>query len=650
MGVGVSKRLSVAYSVVLAGALALLAGPAAALGLGQIQVKSHPGQPLLAEIPIISGDPAELQGLQVRLAPPETFERVGLQPPSGDVSALRFEPALDAQGRPVIRVTSVAPLQQSLLTFLVEVNSNGIRLVREVSALLDAPRTVAAPAQPPIQAPVVAPSNTVVRPAEVPVATVPPPAAAPMPTPTPVRTPAPQATAPVIPAPAPAPVTAIPLPPPAPSPVATAAPPATRVAAPAAELEPVRAGQTLSQIARQLEPASGYTLDQTMLALLRSNPEAFIGDDINRLKQGAVLRVPQASELSHYSASQAAAVVREQLANWRQARRPTPQPATVATAATAPVPQASTSKPTSTKTPRVAAARLEIVPPSASSGRRAGTRSGIEAGGEGDMLRQQLQETKESLAARNAEVQELKTRVAELEKLQQQQQQLLTMKDSELAAAQQTLAKSNAQATQTAPSATTTQAQQPVPAPEPAARTTPVWLWAGLALVVAALLAWWLARRRRPAAAAPVIRGFDTAALAASIPSAQEDDHFVDGGLVDGELAGADEETADAEEEFAAEMQDETDLGDPVDSELASVATGWNPATAVAPTWHAGAGLAHHAAPMAADAANASQQLELARAYLDLGDDNAARELLREVLDGRDPAARAEAARLLRDL
>ena len=42
------------------------------------------------------------------------------------------------------------------------------------------------------------------------------------------------------------------------------------------------------------------------------------------------------------------------------------------------------------------------------------------------MLRQQLQETKETLAARDAEVNELKTRVAELEKLQQQQQQLIT--------------------------------------------------------------------------------------------------------------------------------------------------------------------------------------------------------------------------------
>src|SRR6478735_257727 len=125
MGVGVN-RWPMARSSTLAAAmslaLAFAAGPAAALGLGQIQVKSQPGQPLLAEIPIISSDPAELQGLEVRLAPPETFERVGLQPPTDDVSALHFEPALDARGNPVIRVTSAVPLHQPLLTFLVEVN------------------------------------------------------------------------------------------------------------------------------------------------------------------------------------------------------------------------------------------------------------------------------------------------------------------------------------------------------------------------------------------------------------------------------------------------------------------------------------------------------------------------------------------------
>ncbi|NUS38368.1 MAG: hypothetical protein HOQ02_05025, partial [Lysobacter sp.] len=149
----------------LAIVLAVAAGPASALGLGQIQVKSHPGQPLLAEIPIVSSDPSELQGLQVQLASPETFQRIGLEPPQGDVSQLHFEPAIDAQGRPVIRITSPAPVQQPLLTFLLEVDWSGGRLVREYSALVDTPRTVAAPGQPPIEAPTVATPNTIAAPA-----------------------------------------------------------------------------------------------------------------------------------------------------------------------------------------------------------------------------------------------------------------------------------------------------------------------------------------------------------------------------------------------------------------------------------------------------------------------------------------------------
>jgi len=621
MGVGVSNRLPIASSIVLATILALLAGPAAALGLGQIQVKSQPGQPLLAEIPIISSDPAELQGLEVRLAPPETFERVGLQPPTDDVSALHFEPALDARGNPVIRVTSAVPLHQPLLTFLVEVNSNGIRLVREVSALLDAPRTVAAPMQPPIQAPAVAPSNTIVRPVQAPVATAPPPEPVP---------------APVVPAPKPTPVTAIPPSPAAiPAPVAVATP--APAVAPSAEYGPVRQGQTLSQIAGQLDIAPGYSLDQTMLALLRTNPDAFIGDDINRLKKGAVLRVPHADELSRYSASQAAAVVREQVANWREARRPTPQPAAVASPPSTPAAvQASTTPSSNTPSsnnnkpaPRVTDARLEIVPPSASNGRRAGTRSGIDAGGEGDMLRQQLQETKETLAARDAEVQELKTRVADLEKLQQQQQQLLTMKNSELAAAQQNLAKTNQAAA--APAA---QAHQPVPAsPEPAGRA-PIWLWGGIALIAMALLGWWLSSRRRSAPPAP--RLFDTAALAASVPTTEVD--VADDGVADDGVYAV----------HAVEGDEDAMTPEPAGTPVSAVSAAWGGISTAEPTWHAGPAVT--TAPVAVEAINASQQLELARAYLDMGDDSAARELLRDVLDGRDPAARAEAARLLRDL
>jgi len=413
------------------------------------------------------------------------------------------------------------------------------------------------------------------------------------------------------------------MPPPPPVAVEAPAPETARTT----EYGPVRQGQTLSRIAGQLDTAPGYTLDQTMLALLRTNPDAFIGGDINRLKQGAVLRVPQAEALSNYSATQAAAVVREQIANWRAMRRPTPQPAAVANASPASTTQASNARgPGVDKpAPRVAGARLEIVPPSASNGRRAGTRSGIDAGGEGDMLRQQLQETKETLAARDAEVQELKTRVADLEKLQQQQQQLLTMKDSELAAAQQTLAKSNQVAV-----APVAQAQAPAPTSPGAANPAPIWLWGGLALVVVAVLGWWLSSRRR--GVPKPTRLFDTAAMAASVPATV---------AIDG-VAEADE--GEYIEQAAAPAPE------PASAPVSAVSAAWGEGqSAREPTWHAHAPVGVEPAK-AAEAIDAGQQLELARAYLDMGDDNAARELLRDVLNGRDPAARAEAARLLRDL
>ncbi len=616
MGVGVTSRLPIALSSVLAIALAVVAGPAVALGLGQLQVKSQRSQPLVAEIPIISSDPAELQGLQVRLASPETFTRVGLDPPQGTISTLQFTPALDAAGRPVIRVTSPTPVPESLLTFLIEVDWGDGRLVREYSALLDAPRTVSAPLQAPIQAPVAAPPNTIVRPVEAP-----PVAAEPLPEPPPVAT-----------APAPPPPGAIPLPPPAvpsppvppppsPAPEIVAAPALTAPPAPEAsnELGPVKRGQTLGGIAAGLDAAQQYSLAQTMLALLRANPDAFIGDNINRLKEGAVLRVPPSDEIAHYSATEAAAVVREQIAQWRDARRPPPQPATVATTASGR--SASRGNDAAAGRAPSTGARLEIVPPS--NGRRTGgrspaTQSGIETGGEGEMLRQQLQETRETLAARDAEVNELKSRVAELEKLQQQQQQLITMKDSEQAAAQQTLATANRQPP--AP-ATTAQVQQPATPPQPQANANSwIWLVGGIVLVLAALVGWLLTRRRQRAAVP--VRGFDTAAMAASIP--------------------ATESVADVPGDQSVDVAGSADLP----------AADWTSAPAAVgavPTWHdAGATAEASVAPTLAN--DAGQKLELAQAYLDMGDDAAARTLLREVLDGRDPAARETAARMLRDL
>ena len=133
--------------------LALASSSALALGLGDIRVLSKPGQPLLAEIPVVSADPSELENLRVALASPVTFERVGLQRPTGLVSELQFELARNAQGRAVVRVTSQAPVETPSLSFLIEADWGQGRLVREYSALVDAPSSALAVAEPEIVAP-----------------------------------------------------------------------------------------------------------------------------------------------------------------------------------------------------------------------------------------------------------------------------------------------------------------------------------------------------------------------------------------------------------------------------------------------------------------------------------------------------------------
>ena len=523
-GVGVIRTLRTAA---IATALLLAAGNAWALGLGQIEVKSRRNQPLVAEIPIISTTPGELEALKARLASPDTFRRVGLAPPTGVAADLQFSLGSDARGRPVIRVTSTRPVESSVLNFLVEVDWGQGRLVREYSALVEAPNTASAPLQPAIDAPVAPAPNVVQRPIAPPVAAAPAPAAAPVPEDRPEPPPAAVAIAPLPPAQ-----------PPAPAPVPVAAAPAPGPA----QYGPIKQGETLSKIAGKLDVASGFSLDQTMLALLRANPDAFLGDDINRLRRGSVLRVPGSEELGSVSADEAGQVVRQQMQQWRQARRPVRQPEVAAApaapavraprpapAAAAAAPKPATPKPAAAAAPtRQAApprrqeARLQIIPPAAP-GKATGTRSGTAAGGEGSMLQQQLRQRDEDIAAKAAEIGDLKERVAELEKLKQEQQQLLSLKDSELAAAQQRLAEANkAAAAAVAKPATAQaapQATEQVPARQDEAANAPSpmpYIWGGLGLAALALLAWLLFGRRKPAPA-PRRSSFDSEALAASL-------------------------------------------------------------------------------------------------------------------------------------
>ena len=673
MGKGLDLKHLVRHpslKIALALALTLASAGAAALGLGQIEVKSRIGQPLLAEIPIISRDPAELEELRAGLASPETFARIGLQPPRGLVADLQFAPALDAAGRPIIRVTSAQPVREPLLTFLVQVDWGQGRLVREYSALVDTPRTVSAPVQPPIDAPVVSQPDLIERPAPSAIVATPPPTPAPAAAPLP----APEATRAAEPAPRDkAIVTAVPVPKPVPVPVAPA-PYVAQSTAGASEYGPVKAGESLSQIARRLEIPGGTSIEHSMIALLRANPGAFIGGNINQLKRGAVLRVPASSETADIDARQAMALVQAQARQWRQARRAVPPPVADPSRATPTGRTATKPAPVAT---RASGARLEIVPPGANRATRAGTQSGINAGGEGQMLRQELQQTKESLAARDAELRELKGRVADLEKLQADQQQLLTLKDSELAAAQQRLAASNnavAAPVVAAPTGTTATAETAAPA-ETQASILP-WVLGGFGVLVLALLAgWWL--RRRPAStpkfvapapmsAASLADAFapfppktpeQAAGTAAPAPAPFVAMPAADAGPAPG-LSAAPVDTAAAPlvstpaapiEQSPAAIKDSSALWDRRDRQKLPTGRAELPA---APAWHAGAVKSQLVEAPVAVAADASvgERLELAQAYLDLGDLDSARQLLGEVAGSGDQASRQQASRMLREM
>jgi len=675
----------------VAAALLLAAGNAWALGLGQIQVKSKRNQPLLAEIPIVSTTPGELAALRARLASPDTFRRVGLAPPTGIASDLQFSLGSDSKGRPVIRVTTLRPVEQAELNFLIEVDWGAGRLVREYSALVDAPNTAGAVLPPDVQAPQTPAPTVVQRPAPLPEPR-PPVAAAPAAFQPPAKPIAP-------PSPAPAPASAESA---APS-IAIAPLPATRpayVPAPApaasadpAEYGPVKRGESLSKIASGLGLRREFSLDQTMLALLQANPDAFLGDDVNRLRSGAVLRVPSREDVARIAPEEAAQVVRQQMRQWRQSRRAVRQPdaaPAVARAAapakpaaskpaTAPAAASAAAKPTAT--PAAAAprqeARLQIVPPSGP-GKATGNKSGTSAGGEGSMLQQELRQRDEDIAAKSAEIGELKERLAALEKLKEDQQKLIALKDSELAAAQARLAEANrgTQAAVPAPAAAKA-ATQAAPAPEAGGSSMP-WIWGGLGVVVLALGAWLLAGRRRPAP--PVRRSvFDSEALAASMAApamgaanSAQDMHEAD--AVD---ADADRE---ADAEAPAPVAGDADSVMPAASveEVPVAATAAeSPAAddhAAAPAWHrpeapvadpAPAAVVAEAAPAAAPVvalddlpapadvpvqASAEQRFKLARAFLDVGDENSAQQLLLELLDDDDQTVSDEAARMLSKL
>ena len=230
-------------------ACAVLLSPAAyAAELGKITVLSAVGQPLRAEVELSAVKPGETTALLAKLAPPEAYRR----------AVVEFNPALSAltfaietrTGTPYIRISSAQPLTEPLVNLLIELSGKGGVQTREYAFVLDTPEAR--------------------------------------------QTHGAQVAAPVQPGKGRAVVLRQP-----------------RRSAERRRRQPdyrVKRGDTLSRIASELKP-SGVSLDMMLVALYRANPDAFQGENMNRMQAGRILAVPSNDAVRALDGAEAKGVV-----------------------------------------------------------------------------------------------------------------------------------------------------------------------------------------------------------------------------------------------------------------------------------------------------------------------------------------------------
>lgn len=272
---------ALASAIALLGSLASL--EAHALALGRITVQSALGEPLRAEIDIADITADEASSLKAGVASADTFKAAGLEYTAA-LTGLQINLQRRADGRAYLRLTSNRPVNDPFVDLILEASWASGRITRDYTMLFDPPNLRSA--------------GTAVAPT------------------------APQLSRPAAPAAA------------APARGTTSTPPAqaTARATPADKAAPtdkapagdkrltVKAGDTAGRIAAENKPAS-VSLDQMLVALLRSNPNAFIGGNVNRLKSGAVLEMPSAETASAISPREATQTIVAQSRDFNNFRR-----------------------------------------------------------------------------------------------------------------------------------------------------------------------------------------------------------------------------------------------------------------------------------------------------------------------------------------
>lgn len=383
-------------AVVLAVASCLSVAPwfAEAAGLGKLTVFSGLGQPLRAELEI-AANRDELVGMAARLAAHDAFSQAGVDYPQA-LRDLRFVVEKRANGQPVVKVSSLRPINEPFLDMLVELNWPAGRLVREYTFLLDPPEMLAKGASAPVS----------VAEAKV-VEMIPGGSAA-------YNRAAAQPKVQARPTPAPA-------------------------AKPAAEKRPtesvdsrvVQPGDTLRKIASETK-YDGVSLEQMLVGLFQSNPDAFIGKNINRLKAGAILGIPERSAVEAVSDAEAKKVYVTQSADWNAYRQKL-----AAATAKAPAREESAGQAVAGKITAKVEDKAAAVEQSKDQVRVSRT----EVAGKGGAAAGRSAAAEADLIAKDKALQEAQGRLATLEKNVGELQKLLELKTQKLAELQQASSK-----------------------------------------------------------------------------------------------------------------------------------------------------------------------------------------------------------------
>jgi pilus assembly protein FimV len=274
-------KYRISTAAFLAAASLTFSSPAWSLGLGDVTVESYLNQPLQVKIDLITRETDDLAAVRAQLASVDDYELIGASREAMPVP-IRFS-VEDIEGDAYLLGTSNLPVKNPVVRLIVEVTYASGRLLREYTVFLDPPTQAA-------QAPI----PRVDKRKNPPVAE---------------------------PSPAPAPAAAEPS---AESPAEpeqmqpSAAPASSAPAEPGqGEYGPVASGETLWEIAKDWSRGSGMDLNKVMIAIQRENPNAFLRGNINLLKRGAILRMPRAEDVRNMSTAAAISEVSEQTEAFR---------------------------------------------------------------------------------------------------------------------------------------------------------------------------------------------------------------------------------------------------------------------------------------------------------------------------------------------